>query len=86
MQMNVNPPGRNEPARPSDAEPLRTDRTVSTDDQDVSATDPITGEKPVVVGPDKARAASTNRMPARVLLISVTLTAVAFLIGYLLVR
>ena len=86
MQMNVNRPSKTEPATSGDAEPLRTDRTVSADDQDVAATDPITGEKPVVVGPEKARAASTNRMPARVLLISVTLTAVAFLIGYLLVR
>jgi hypothetical protein len=84
--MNVNPTGRGQPAGASDSEPLRTDRTVSEDDQDVAATDPITGEKPVVIGPEKARAASTNRMPARVLLISVTLTAVAFLIGYLLVR
>ena len=43
-------------------------------------------EEPIVLGPTKARGATTNRMPARVLIISLTLTAALFAIGYLLVR
>ncbi len=43
-------------------------------------------EEPIVLGPTKARSATTNRMPARVLIISMTLTAALFAIGYLLVR
>ncbi len=43
-------------------------------------------EEPIVLGPTKARSATTNRMPARVLIISLTLTAALFAIGYLLVR
>ncbi len=43
-------------------------------------------EEPIVLGPTKARAATTNRMPARVLIISLTLTTALFAIGYLLVR
>lgn len=43
-------------------------------------------EEPIVLGPNKARAATNNRMPARVLIISLTLTAALFAIGYLLVR
>ncbi len=43
-------------------------------------------EEPIVLGPNKARAATNNRMPARVLIISLTLTMALFAIGYLLVR
>ncbi len=43
-------------------------------------------EEPIVLGPTKARAATMNRMPARVLIVSLTLTAALFAIGYLLVR
>jgi hypothetical protein len=52
----------------------------------VSGTSAPDEEEPIVLGPTKARSATTNRMPARVLIISLTLTAALFAIGYLLVR
>ena len=56
--------------------------------QDPARHDPATDieDEPVVLGPVKARAATMNRMPTRVLIISLTLTAALFAIGYLLVR
>ena len=86
MQMNIDRPGGRAGDEQSRLDPLRTDRTASADDPEVAASVNTSEEEPVVLGPEKARAATTNRMPARVLIISVVLTAVAFAIGYLLVR
>lgn len=84
MQMKIDRPTPRDDAalRP---EPVRTDRYLTGDDQDVGPTDD-TSEEPVVIGPDKARAATTNRMPARVLMIGLALVVTTFLLGYLLVR
>jgi hypothetical protein len=84
MQMHINQQRAGDGVTRLD--PLRTDRTVTSDDSEVAASTAVGDDEPVVLGPEKARAASTNRMPARVLLISITLVVVAFLIGYLLVR
>jgi hypothetical protein len=43
-------------------------------------------EEAIVIGPIKARGGTINRMPIRVLLISLTLTVALFALGYLLVR
>lgn len=85
MQGNDDRSERNEPGGRAGIDPPRTDRAMSGEESDVAAA-VDTSEEPMIIGPDKARAATTNRMPARVLLISVTLTALALLIGYLLVR
>jgi len=86
MQMKVDPPGEPSASSQSRLDAIRTDRSSSSDDAEVPATIASTDEEPIVLGPEKARGASTNRMPARVLLISITLTAVVFVLGYLLVR
>jgi len=85
MQHNIDQPGKTD-ADKAVLEPLRTDRTMSGGESEVEAHGPATAEEPTIIGPDKARGATNNRMPARVLLISVSLTAAAFIIGYLLVR
>lgn len=84
MQMKIDRSDGSAVDAQSRMEPRRTDRSSSSDDSEVSAS-VNTSEEPVVLGPEKARGATINRWPARVLIISVVLTAVTFAIGYLLV-